>query len=161
MDPSPFHQKDLDRDAEDFLLSWAQEFPAREPLSLVIHLDKGGDEPEIQKTVEQGIHNYFQYRAEQNRREFGHLMRQGRISLLIGLLFLFSCFLVRELLLALPRGTLTSFAQESVIIAGWVAMWRPMEIYLYEWWPLRSKGMIFRKMSKMPVSVRTHEAGHP
>ena len=57
MDPSPFHQKDLDADAEDFLLSWAQDFPAREPLSLVIYLDKGGDDPEVQRAVEQGIHN--------------------------------------------------------------------------------------------------------
>ena len=29
MDPSPFHEKDLDRDAEEFIVSWAQEYPVR------------------------------------------------------------------------------------------------------------------------------------
>ena len=38
MDPSPFHERDLDHDAEEFIVSWAQEYPVNEPLRLVIHL---------------------------------------------------------------------------------------------------------------------------
>ena len=34
MDPSPFHEKDLDHDAEEFIESWAREFPADAPLVL-------------------------------------------------------------------------------------------------------------------------------
>ena len=36
MDPSPFHEKDLDRNAEEFSMSWAQEFPRGEPVALNI-----------------------------------------------------------------------------------------------------------------------------
>jgi hypothetical protein len=32
MDPSPFHEKDLDDDAAEFILSWAQEFHRHEPV---------------------------------------------------------------------------------------------------------------------------------
>ena len=32
-------------------------------------------------------------------------------------------------------------------------MWRPMEIYLYDWWPLRRKLKLMRKLSHMPVQV--------
>jgi hypothetical protein len=45
-------------------------------------------------------------------------------------------------------------ARESLTIAGWVAMWQPMEIFLYQWWPLRRRGRIFEKMSRMKVEVR-------
>jgi hypothetical protein len=38
-------------------------------------------------------------------------------------------------------------------IAGWVAMWRPMEIYLYDWWPLRRKSRLYQKLSQMPVQM--------
>ncbi|HKM82407.1 MAG TPA: hypothetical protein VJY15_15780, partial [Candidatus Acidoferrum sp.] len=31
MDPSPFIEKDLDDDAEEFIVSWAQEFPHNAP----------------------------------------------------------------------------------------------------------------------------------
>jgi len=154
MDPSPFHEKDLDREAEEFLVSWVQEFPSREPVSLVIHLERGASDPQAQAQVEQAIHHYFAYRAKLNRRELDRLMSQGRTSLVIGLVFLLACFGVRELLSGLGHGAIASFARESVIIAGWVAMWRPMEIYLYEWWPIRRRGTIYRKMSHMPVSLR-------
>ena len=41
--------------------------------------------------------------------------------------------------------------REGLAIAGWVAMWRPIQIYLYDWWPLRRRGQIFEKMCRMPV----------
>jgi len=40
MDPSPFHERDIDDDAEEFIVSWAQEFPRRDPVSLVINVNQ-------------------------------------------------------------------------------------------------------------------------
>jgi hypothetical protein len=80
-------------------------------------------------------------------------MRDGRRSLAIGLLFLFACFVAREFMGALGDGPIASFMQESVVIAGWVAMWRPMEIYLYDWWPLRRRRRILELMSRMSVRL--------
>ena len=34
-----------------------------------------------------------------------------------------------------------------------VAMWRPMQIYLYDWWPLLRRSRIYAKLSHMPVEV--------
>ena len=51
-------------------------------------------------------------------------------------------------------GTLPIILREGLIIAGWVAMWRPMEIFLYEWWPLLRKGRLYEKLSRMRVDVR-------
>ena len=76
------------------------------------------------------------------------------MSLLVGLSFLIGCFLVIELLVLKKPSWFPSFFKEGVTIAGWVAMWRPLEIYLYEWWPLRRRGQIFDKLSRMPVQVR-------
>ena len=50
-------------------------------------------------------------------------------------------------------GTLFSLTKESLMIAGWVAMWRPMNIYLYDWCPLRRRGRIFDKLSRIDVEV--------
>jgi hypothetical protein len=44
--------------------------------------------------------------------------------------------------------------EASLTIAGWVAMWHPMDIYLYGWWPLRRAGKVYRKLSTIPVEVR-------
>ena len=41
LDPSPFHERDLDQDAEDYIVGSAEEAPRQHPLRLVIHLPAG------------------------------------------------------------------------------------------------------------------------
>lgn len=154
MDPSPFHEKDLDHDAEEFIVSWAQEFPRKDPLALVVHVNQLPAQRDAQRLVEAAVHNYFAYRANINQLEFRHLLKQGRLSLVIGLVFLGACLLLSNLLSRQYAGTLSIVLRESLIIAGWVAMWRPMQIFLYDWWPVRRAGRLFQKMSRMHVEVR-------
>ena len=152
MDPSPFLEKDLDDDAEDFIVSWAREFPADEPLKLRIHLEHWPSEnPE--GMIEQAVHNHFAHRAELTNLEFRALMKQGRFSLLIGLSSLAFCLALSKALLGAESGTWPSILREGLTIAGWVAMWRPMEIYLYDWWPVRRRSRIYTKLSQVPVEV--------
>ena len=154
MDPSPFHERDLDDDAEEFIVSWAQEFPRRDPVSLVIHVNQIPAQRDAQHLVETAVHHYFAYRARLKTLELRHLLKEGRTSLLIGLVFLGTCLVASELLRRQEPRSLFMVARQGLIIAGWVAMWRPMEIFLYEWWPLLRKGRLYQKLSRMHVEVR-------
>lgn len=156
MDPSPFHEQDLDHDAEEFIVSWVQEFPLAESVSLVIHLQQLPPENEPPLVVSTAIHNYFAYRARMTGLELKRLLEQGRASLAIGVVFLVGCLLTSELLVLLQSSTWAKIIRESLTIAGWVAMWRPMQIYLYDWWPLRRRGRLYEKMSRMEVELREH-----
>jgi hypothetical protein len=158
MDPSPFHEKDLDDDAEEFIVSWAQEFPRHDPVSLVIHLDQLPEQAGLDALVERAVRHFFAYRARLGRLEFRRLLKQARTSLLIGLAFLSSCLLASDLLSRIPHGPFLTVLTESLTIAGWVAMWRPLDMILYDWWPLRRKVQIFKKMSHMPVHLKWTEA---
>ncbi len=152
MDPSPFLEKDLDDDAEEFIVSWAQEFSPDAPVKLRIYLEQWPSE-DPKELTRQAIHNYFAHRAELTELEFRRLMRQGRTTLLIGLVFLVVCLIVIKTLLPGEAGTWAGVLRESLTIAGWVAMWRPMQIYLYDWWPLHQRRKIYTKLSHMPVDV--------
>ena len=153
MDPAPFPEKDLDADAEEFILSWVGEFPLDEPAVLVVHLAEFPPGQHPQTAIEQGVHHYFAYRARLNRMEFGQLLKDGRQSLIIGVLFLAACLTAGHAIGGESSGTFRGIARESLTIAGWVAMWRPMQIYLYDWWPLRRRGRIYKKLSRMKVEV--------
>lgn len=152
MDPAPFNEKDLDADAEEFIVGWAQEYPLDAPLALRIYLTTWPDHEDPRALVRESVHHYFTYRAGLTRLEFRRLMDQGRKSMVIGLGFLAICFIVIGLLPP-EDGMLLRFLRESLLIAGWVAMWRPMQTYLYDWWPLRRRLRIFTKLGKMPVEV--------
>ena len=153
MDPAPFPEKDLDADAEEFILSWVNEFPLDEPAVLVVHLAEFPTGQDPQPAVEKGVHHYFAYRARLNRMEFGQLLKDGRQSLIIGVLFLAACLTAGHAIGGESSGTFRGIARESLTIAGWVAMWRPMQIYLYDWWPLRRRGWLYKKLSRMKVEV--------
>ena len=154
MDPPPFHEKDLDEDAEEYIVSWAEESPVHDPIVLVIHLRRYPTDIDPQQVVEKAVHNHFAYKARLNRLQFKRLLREGRISLLIGLLFLGTCLLTTHLLQFAEANALGGVLRESLTIGGWVAMWRPMEIFLYAWWPLLRPGRIYENMSHMGVEVR-------
>src|ERR1041384_4854501 len=40
LDPSPFHEKDLDQRVEEFIVSRVQEYHRHDPVSLVVHVDQ-------------------------------------------------------------------------------------------------------------------------
>jgi len=153
MDASPFHEKDLDDDAEEFIVSWAQEFPTQDPLILSIHVSQVGQTPMPDVLVETAVRHYFSYRASLCRLEFRRLLREGRLSLVIGLLFLSLCLIGARLFRGMGSEALLQVAGEGLIIAGWVAMWRPLEICLYDWWPIRRRWKIFQKLGQMKVEI--------
>lgn len=154
MDPSPFHERDLDHDAEQFIVSWAQEFPAHAPLKLLVHLGKSPDSTrEPQTMIAESVRHYFAYRADMTRREFRQLMKEGRMALIIGIMFLALCELTAQSLPA-TQDTWHGMLRQGLTIIGWVAMWRPLEIYLYRWWPVRRLERVYQNLSLMQVEVK-------
>jgi hypothetical protein len=152
MDPSPLENKDLDDDVEEFIVFSSEEYRPDQALTLRIYLQEWPAEDPTD-LVRNSIHNYFAYRANLNYLAFRRLMRRGRTSLVIGLLFLAACLVTSKLLLGELAGTWARIVRESLTIAGWVAMWRPMEIYLYDWWPLRRRSRLYQKLSQIPVEM--------
>ena len=153
LDPSPFREKDLDAEAEDFIVSWAQELPRAEPLLLIIHLVQTPDMEKDEHAVNEAVRNYFKYRAEQAGWKNRQLLREGWKNLAIGLVFLTVCLFTAQFLSRYADGTLIAILRESLLIGGWVAMWRPMEIFLYERWPGKRKQELYKRLSNMQVRL--------
>jgi hypothetical protein len=154
IDPSPFHAKDLDDDAEEFIVSWAKEVGSEKPLALLVHLDKPSVLADAGQVVRNAVHSFFARRSDLSRRRLRDLFRTGRKSLLIGLVFLSSSVVAGNWVVeALPHSTLAQLARESLLIGGWVSMWRPLEIFLYAWWPIRDERRLHDRLAKMPVRI--------
>src|SRR5260221_6722124 len=153
IDPSPFHEKGRDDDAEEFIVSWAEEFQLNDPIVLVIHLSRYPTEIDPQQVVERAVHNHSAYKVRLNRLQFKRLLGEGRISLLIGSLFLGTCLLTSHLLQFAETNALGEVIRESLTIGGWVAMWRPMETFLYEWWPLLRSRRMYENLTDAVVEI--------
>jgi cytidylate kinase len=58
-----------------------------------------------------------------------------------------------ELFNTIGHGAFAKIVQEGLTIGGWVAMWRPLQIYLYDWWPLRAERRVLERLSRMSVRL--------
>lgn len=154
LDPAPFLDKDLDDEAEQYIVGAVEEFPLGTPLKLVFHVPGTAPGDPDQPLLADAIHGYFDYRAANAGRRLDLLLRQGRLSLLIGSGFLFACLAARGVVAGTLTNTLGDILAEGLLISGWVAMWRPLQIYLYDWWPLVRHLRILRKIRDLPVQLR-------
>jgi hypothetical protein len=154
MDPTPFLNKDLDPAAEAFIESWASGFPACSCFHLTIHLEKWPAEEARVEMLTRAIHNHFSYKTELARNALKSFLRQGRISLVIGIGFVSICLLIADTIGKLGAQSVHyNIARESLTIVGWVAMWRPLQIFLYDWWPLQKKIRLYENLSNAQVKV--------
>jgi len=150
LDPSPFHERDLDQDAEDYIVGSVEEISHHRPLRLVIHLPADQVPEPGALSLADAVHNFFARREAHERRRLRLLFREGRIALAIGLTFLFCCVATRELIFSLEHNAASDIFGEGLLIIGWVAMWRPLEIFLYEWVPVRRRSQILGTLATIP-----------
>lgn len=153
-DPTPFKGRDLDPQAEEFIVGWARDLHGDAPLGLLVHADREAASDDATEIVKGAVRDHFKRRAETTRQRLRQLFRLGRRSLLIGLMFLGTCVVLGDLLeTGLPQNRLAGILGESLLIGGWVAMWRPIEIFLYDWWPIRAEAVLSDRLSAMTVRV--------
>lgn len=161
LDPSPLPEKDIDDKVVEFIVGWAEEFAADAPLALIVHLPEEERQRAAEANIEGAINEYFSYRSAGEERRLRQLLRVGRRSALIGFVFLAMCILASEGLAALSDNPASVLAQQGLIIFGWVANWRPAEIFLYEWWPIRRRAKLYDRLGRMPVELRLFNRASP
>lgn len=153
-DPAPFNERDLDDDAVAYLLGAAQEIPRSQPLAIVVTIS---DEPEPRlppEAILEAIRGHFTFEGEQVERRLREHVRRGQMFLAVGLSVLTLFLTLAELTSSLAAGTLRGILREGLVITGWVAMWRPLEVLLCDWWPLIDERRQVRRILEAPVSIR-------
>lgn len=155
LDPFPIPSRDLAKNAEDFIVGWARELPGDAPIGIVLHVPSQEVKSEDAVSVQDAFARHFAYRAERMNGDLNELFRVGRLSLAIGLgVLALSIIAARLALVVLGDGDLSRILSEGLIIVGWVANWRPIEIFLYDWWPIQQRRRLYRRLAAAPVEVR-------
>jgi hypothetical protein len=81
------------------------------------------------------------------------LWHEGRATLVRGVLFLALCMLASNVV-GEPRylhPVLARFLDEGFVIAGWVALWYPLDALLYQHWPLARERRMYEALKRMDL----------
>ena len=154
-DPSPFRERDLDEDAVEYLLGAALEIPRSKPLAVVITIAEPAEAPLTEAVIAEAMRAHFAYQLEQTGHRLSEHVRRGRSFLIVGVTVLAAFLTLAELTHALPAGTMRDILREGLVITGWVAMWRPLEVLLYDWRPLVDERRQVQRLLDAPVDVRS------
>ena len=153
IDPSPPTERDLESRAEEFIVDWARSARRDARLALRIEVDTPTS-PEEAETVGAAVHEFFRQRSMSANRRLSQLFRVGHTSLAIGVAFLTGAVILASFVdRAFGDRAVGALIRETLVIGGWVAMWRPLEIFLYDWWPIRDERLLYDRLSVMPVRL--------
>jgi hypothetical protein len=154
LDPAPFRERDLDSAAEDYIVDAVREIGHAYESRMVIHVPPEGMNNETEASLVSAIRHYFEYRAQHAADDLKQSLLRGGVGLLIGLTFLFACLWVRSIVDEVASRASREILSEGLLILGWVAMWRPIDTFLYDWWPIRHRQNLLRRILVMPIEMR-------
>lgn len=159
-DPAPFRERDLEDRAVEYLVGAVEELPRDALVKLVFWISDEPAPPLSDATIIEAVRAHFQYEVDRLDRQIRQHMRQGQMFLLFGLAVLVIFLTLAELTTRMPAGHLRQIVREGLVITGWVAVWRPIEVLLYDWWPIVEERRVHRRLHEAPIEVR-HEADAP
>ena len=111
--------------------------------------------PETRRTVDDALKALCRYQDERLGEELLTIRRDGLRALSKACLFLLACMVVSAIFreTKLLPDLLRSLISEGFVIAGWVSLWHPMELLMYEWWPVARDRKLYRLIAEMNYTV--------
>ena len=152
LDVSPFAERHLNERVEQFILHAAREWPSTE-FAIVVHFSAGTQANRIEPELLASIPKHFAHRTQEEAGRIRLLIREATRDLMAGLVFLFLCALAGVAALRLFPGPIGLFVEQGLLILGWVALWRPVDLFLYELRPLRNTLNLMSALSRAQVSL--------
>lgn len=152
-DPAPFRERDLDDDAVRYIVSAYKELPNEKEAKLSLYISNMGSFEGNADEIRRAIRGHFVYESELKRRELRETFKHGFISLFIGLSFLLACTWF-SMATATAEGSLPkALMKEWLMLMGWVSTWKPISIFLYEWWPIRGAMQTLKELGEIEIEI--------
>lgn len=114
--------------------------------------------PQTETLVQRALAQYCAHMIAQARAKLAAMRWVGIRTFAIGIVF-FGLSLAASTAVAralfLPEG-LRTLASESLIVAGWVVIWQPLDTLVQGWWPQWQEERTFRALSALPIRVDSY-----
>ena len=152
-DPAPFRDRDLDDDFTDYVITSADEIPQRFPIKLQISI--AGRTPDLDaESIVDAIRSHFSYQIDLKKIQFSKMLRMARLFLAVGLVILTSCLFLARWTQTVHSEFVGSTLREGIVIFGWVSLWKPIELILFDWYPIYERIELFQKILNSEIEIR-------
>lgn len=152
-DPAPFRDRDLDDDFVEYIVSTLREFSHKTPVKILIQIEDKESKDLPHDAIREAMQGYWAYQIDLFERDLKNFFKRAQLFMVIGLIVLILCITVAQsIAVPSPPGFL-GVLREGIVIFGWVSVWKPIELLLFDWYPLFEKVRLYRKLLKTEVEI--------
>jgi hypothetical protein len=153
-DPAPFRDRDLDDNFVEYIVASARDFPRSTSFKLIIHVEEPEGKELGKDVVRDAIRSYFSYKIDLQRSELKTFLKTAQFFLFIGLGVLACCLgIAQTLTVPQPPGAI-GILREGIVIFGWVSVWKPIELVLFDWYPILTKIHFYQKLLETEIDIQ-------
>lgn len=149
-DPAPFRERDLDPSLVAYLMGAAEDLAPHGRFRIVIWFATARPKED----VAHGLRAHVEYELELLERRRRRQRRTGLVSLMLALALLVGLQALAQLVLELPQSSTRNAVREGLVILSWVVLWRPIDLLIYEWIPVRRQRTLLRRLHTAVIDVR-------
>ncbi|MBS7543765.1 hypothetical protein [Ancylobacter oerskovii] len=154
----PFAGEDIDESGIDRLIDLvtAERGWRRRPVRVRLHVVPTPANAELAPRIGEALARYCDTNRDYAERKLRETRREGMRTLAVGTAFLALCIGAAALInsSALEDMLVGELLSEGAIIAGWVGLWRPVEILLFDWWPYARDRALYAKLRRLDIIVQ-------
>lgn len=153
-DPAPFRERDLDPDLAAYLVDAGGDLAAHEKFAIVFWLEHAARDA----ALEHAFRAHFEDTIVRSKRQRRRNRRDGTVMLLLGLVLVVVLFTLAQVVGVSVPGSIGAGLREGLLISSWVVLWRPVEILIYGWIPVRQERRVVERLLAATLSVRIAKA---
>jgi len=123
---------------------------------LLLLVQPGVVHPDLAGMARRAINRYCRHKILESKRTLNELLWIGLKALQVGVLFLAICLVLATAIAGsnVAPGSFGDVLTQGLTIVGWVSLWRPVEILLYEWWPLWRDVRVYDYIQRMDIAIQ-------
>lgn len=154
-EPNPFSEEPNYWPALERIFRTIRPRSVGRPTRLKVLVADGSSASDLEAETKAAIRRWSEVRIDGERSEIAFHRKEGTVKLMLGLCFLAICLALNEA--ATEADFLPSFLQSFLAtgfeILGWVALWSPVGILIYEWWPHRHNIAVYEHIASMDLEL--------
>ncbi len=151
-DPSPYMIRDLDTSITEYIMGCVLEINPEFVGKIRVYTEDFFD-LDKQDIFAKSIKDFFALKAHMEKVQLKQVFKRGLVSLAIGLGFLLSAIMASFYIQSKSPEFWTAFLKEGLHLLGWVSMWKPINLFLYDWWHPLQDLKSYQALAKVDIEI--------
>lgn len=153
-DPAPFRERELDAHFVEYIYTSVREFPVSAPIKVIIYIEEMEPSDLKGEAIREAIQSYFSYQIELQAGRLKRFWKRAQLFLFIGIAILILCIGFAQSIPILSKPGAWGILREGIVIFGWVSIWKPIEVILFDWYPLFEDLRYYKKLRSTEMDIR-------